>query len=686
MTDLEIIRGFRNAVLNIVEKEGQPATLGTAGGTVYYNDGVNDHADRVWVRMGAENQVLVVAKVGKKGLPNTPGLEVNVSKRHGSIYVDDWSLSSIADGATVPPGLTGHKHDYDTRNVVVSEYAGIPTGEDNVVVGYDAGANLEGPADKNVLIGAYAGTDLSGDDGNVFVGYKAGGAAAAAFPISPVFGSSNKISANDDMSSSDGWQAASGSQMIAVLSATKVVLGHVADSISGYTIEACVADISGDTITEGSWFTLDASYANINNPVTSSLIEIDSDTFLYSWIQYPSGSPYTIRSVAGTVSGTVITVGTQTGPSPGFGAANTIDCKSCRLSDTQAIVVASINNGSGSAWVVGVSGNVATYGSAAEFATLAHECTVAALSASKFIVFYKQSGDCYAKIGMVSGSTISFGNAYQVTVDLSNTNTNLGLTALSDSLAVFAWEEIDASPSNRYKYLCAASVVGTVITTGTPVTVGTTSSSYYSLYFSLDKINASTFILRYDLSGGTDDKEIAIGTVSGTTITLNGSGPWDSSSSYDDAAQVRYLGGGKAIIYGADESTLNTMDAVILSGLAGDLSSNTFVGIQAGENNPGAGGVCLGANAGDAETVSNRLHIHNASSGGGTAPLIYGEFDDGNIGINTTDMGAGTGVIGILNATLVPGSNPTGGGVLYVEGGALKYRGSSGTVTTIANA
>jgi len=26
------------------------------------------------------------------------------------------------------------------------------------------------------------------------------------------------------------------------------------------------------------------------------------------------------------------------------------------------------------------------------------------------------------------------------------------------------------------------------------------------------------------------------------------------------------------------------------------------------------------------------------------------------------------------------------GGILYVEGGALKYRGSSGTVTTIANA
>ena len=39
----------------------------------------------------------------------------------------------------------------------------------------------------------------------------------------------------------------------------------------------------------------------------------------------------------------------------------------------------------------------------------------------------------------------------------------------------------------------------------------------------------------------------------------------------------------------------------------------------------------------------------------------------------------------LANAT-VPTANPSGGGVLYVEGGALKYRGSSGTVTTIANA
>jgi hypothetical protein len=56
------------------------------------------------------------------------------------------------------------------------------------------------------------------------------------------------------------------------------------------------------------------------------------------------------------------------------------------------------------------------------------------------------------------------------------------------------------------------------------------------------------------------------------------------------------------------------------------------------------------------------------------------------IGTGNTIQGGGAGVIGIANAGTVPTSNPSGGGILYVEAGALKFRGSSGTITTIANA
>ena len=48
--------------------------------------------------------------------------------------------------------------------------------------------------------------------------------------------------------------------------------------------------------------------------------------------------------------------------------------------------------------------------------------------------------------------------------------------------------------------------------------------------------------------------------------------------------------------------------------------------------------------------------------------------------------GNGVKVIFIANASTVPTTNPTGGGVLYVTAGALKFRGSGGTVTPIAPA
>jgi hypothetical protein len=58
----------------------------------------------------------------------------------------------------------------------------------------------------------------------------------------------------------------------------------------------------------------------------------------------------------------------------------------------------------------------------------------------------------------------------------------------------------------------------------------------------------------------------------------------------------------------------------------------------------------------------------------------------GNVLIGmTTAATSSAATLHLVNAT-APTGNPSGGGVLYVESGALKYRGSSGTVTTIANA
>ncbi len=80
--------------------------------------------------------------------------------------------------------------------------------------------------------------------------------------------------------------------------------------------------------------------------------------------------------------------------------------------------------------------------------------------------------------------------------------------------------------------------------------------------------------------------------------------------------------------------------------------------------------------------TSGDLNFVNGSGTG--TPLTLSGIN--NIGFNGTSFGSGTGVVFIANASVNPSTNPTGGGILYCDSGALKFRGSSGTVTPIAPA
>ena len=83
----------------------------------------------------------------------------------------------------------------------------------------------------------------------------------------------------------------------------------------------------------------------------------------------------------------------------------------------------------------------------------------------------------------------------------------------------------------------------------------------------------------------------------------------------------------------------------------------------------------------------------NTINNGGNISLLPGSKGasgtaDGNMSLLTTASGYGGMSKGIFigNVTTAPISDPTGGGFLYVEAGALKYRGSSGTITTVGPA
>jgi hypothetical protein len=87
---------------------------------------------------------------------------------------------------------------------------------------------------------------------------------------------------------------------------------------------------------------------------------------------------------------------------------------------------------------------------------------------------------------------------------------------------------------------------------------------------------------------------------------------------------------------------------------------------------------------------SDKLQINgrNANDHGFEPIVVFQRLAaGGNVGFRTaSQFGRGQGVIAIADAVVAPSGNPAGGGILYVEDGALKYRGSKGTVTVIAPA
>jgi hypothetical protein len=122
---------------------------------------------------------------------------------------------------------------------------------------------------------------------------------------------------------------------------------------------------------------------------------------------------------------------------------------------------------------------------------------------------------------------------------------------------------------------------------------------------------------------------------------------------------------------GADNSILNLSGGGAVSG-----SRGAFIQLGGNEHAGFEGMLRLAAGA--------------VSPGGGilfrTNNVDRGEMTySGVFAWGTTDTTGGVAKSVIIgNVAAAPTVNPVGGGILYVEAGALKYRGSSGTVSTVA--
>jgi len=129
------------------------------------------------------------------------------------------------------------------------------------------------------------------------------------------------------------------------------------------------------------------------------------------------------------------------------------------------------------------------------------------------------------------------------------------------------------------------------------------------------------------------------------------------------------------------------------TGTNGQVSTNKRIGLInfAGSDDGGnfTAGVQFDVFTTEALTTTAKGHklMIRAITAGDTSATKVVTIEDENLGLGASpSFAGGIGVLSIQNAGTVPSSNPSGGGVLYAEAGALKWRGSSGTVTTIAAA
>ena len=110
-----------------------------------------------------------------------------------------------------------------------------------------------------------------------------------------------------------------------------------------------------------------------------------------------------------------------------------------------------------------------------------------------------------------------------------------------------------------------------------------------------------------------------------------------------------------------------------------DVFSNEYISIG-GNTYDGSNGISMTLKT----TTNNGSNFVTFSKSNNTNKFVIS--DQANVGIGQDTFGTSAKfVLAMANAT-APTTSPAGCGQLYVEGGALKYRGSSGTVTTIANA
>ena len=283
----------------------------------------------------------------------------------------------------------------------------------------------------------------------------------------------------------------------------------------------------------------------------------------------PNGATVVIKTdgTVGIVTQTTSSTPSVTSPTV-FDSAETATIRSTFDSTNGKVIITykdKDNNDYGTAIVGTVSGDTISFGTAVVFNSSAHNhCGLAYDSTNeKVVVAYSAGnpGNASAKVGTVSGTSISFGSATSVG---GNSEEYISIVFDSNSdKVVISYKE--GNSTNNYR---GRSVVGTVsgtsISFGSHVTYETNRTDYPTSTF--DSTN-NKVVIAYTLggSGASFDGKAIVGTVSGTSISFGTAVTFSTGyiQDYQNGGVIFDSTNGKVVIGYKNEDNNNYGEAIV---------------------------------------------------------------------------------------------------------------------------
>lgn len=350
----------------------------------------------------------------------------------------------------------------------------------------------------------------------------------------------------------------------------KVVIAYTDNGNSSHGT-AIVGTVSGTSISFGTPVVFESAATTYNS------ITYDANAQKVVIFYRDQGNSSYGTAKVGTVSGTSISFGSATV----FRTANVYFISSAYDSNSQKIVVAYSDNGNssyGTAVVGTVSGTSISFGSTVVFnsAYVDQSRITYDSTAQRFVIVYRDGGNSYystAIVGTVSGTSISFGSS--VVVESAGFSNLFGIVYDSNAQKVV----IAYTNGNNSNYGTAK--VGTV--SGTTISFGASVVFESALASSMSATYDSTsqkVLIAYKDAGNSNYGTAVVGTVSGTSISFGT--PVVFLNSRADLVNITYdANAQKAVISYADNAnSLYGNSLVYESSASAFLTSENYIGLS----------------------------------------------------------------------------------------------------------